>query len=136
MGRKKKMPFKLNPEWMLKEPLDFEYNKYTLLDYLQKCEILVSCGAAGVRLVNKATWKNTKIKVAVDLNGVPPEGIEGVEPLDKDISKQGVKCYGALGVGSFKMKLHKKCISALFESNQLDLNEDSIFDLSASIGET
>lgn len=38
MGRKKKMSFKLNPEWMLKEPLDFEYNKYTLLDYLQKCE--------------------------------------------------------------------------------------------------
>ena len=38
MARKKKMSFKLNPEWMLKEPLDFEYNKYTLLDYLQKCE--------------------------------------------------------------------------------------------------
>lgn len=38
MGRKKKMEFKLNPEWMLKEPLDFEYNKYTLLGYLQKCE--------------------------------------------------------------------------------------------------
>lgn len=38
MGRKKKMAFKLNPEWMLKEPLDFEYNKYTLLDYIQKCE--------------------------------------------------------------------------------------------------
>lgn len=38
MGRKKKITFKLNPEWMLKEPIDFEYNKYTLLDYLQKCE--------------------------------------------------------------------------------------------------
>jgi hypothetical protein len=38
MGRRKKMAFKLNPEWMLKEPLDFEYNKYTLLDYIQKCE--------------------------------------------------------------------------------------------------
>ena len=38
MARRKKIPFKLNPEWMLKEPLDFEYNKYTLLDYLQKCE--------------------------------------------------------------------------------------------------
>jgi hypothetical protein len=38
MARKKKMVFKLNPEWMLKEPLDFEYNKYTLLDYIQKCE--------------------------------------------------------------------------------------------------
>lgn len=38
MGRKKKISFKLNPEWMYKEPLDFEFNKYTLLDYLQKCE--------------------------------------------------------------------------------------------------
>jgi hypothetical protein len=38
MGRKKKIVFKLSPEWMLKEPLDFEYNKYTLLDYIQKCE--------------------------------------------------------------------------------------------------
>jgi hypothetical protein len=38
MARKKKLSFKLNPEWMLKAPLDFEYNKYTLLDYLQKCE--------------------------------------------------------------------------------------------------
>jgi len=38
MGRNKKNQFKLNPEWMFKKPLDFEYNKYTLLDYLQKCE--------------------------------------------------------------------------------------------------
>lgn len=38
MGRKKKSTFRLNPEWMFKEPVDFEYNKYTLLDYLQKCE--------------------------------------------------------------------------------------------------
>lgn len=38
MGRKKKISFKLNPDWMLKEPVDFEFNKYTLLDFLQKCE--------------------------------------------------------------------------------------------------
>jgi len=38
MARKKKISFKLDPEWLLKEPLDFEFNKYTLLDYLQKCE--------------------------------------------------------------------------------------------------
>ena len=38
MARRKKIAFKLNPEWMLKEPVDFEYNKYTLLDYIQKCE--------------------------------------------------------------------------------------------------
>lgn len=38
MARKKKISFKLDPEWLLKEPVDFEYNKYTLLNYLQKCE--------------------------------------------------------------------------------------------------
>jgi len=38
MARQKKQPFRLKPDWMLKKPVDFEYNKYTLLDYLQKCE--------------------------------------------------------------------------------------------------
>ena len=38
MARKKKQTFKLSPDWMLAEPIDFEYNKYTLLDYIQKCE--------------------------------------------------------------------------------------------------
>jgi hypothetical protein len=38
MARQKKQSFKLDPEWMLKKPVDFEFNKYTLLDYLQKCE--------------------------------------------------------------------------------------------------
>jgi hypothetical protein len=38
MPRKKKIHFRLSPDWMFSEPLDFEYNKYTLLSYLQKCE--------------------------------------------------------------------------------------------------
>ena len=38
MARKKKQSFKLNPDWMLSQPIDFEYNKYTLLNYIQKCE--------------------------------------------------------------------------------------------------
>lgn len=38
MGRKKKIELKLNPDWLLKEPIDFEYNKYKLLDYIKKCE--------------------------------------------------------------------------------------------------
>lgn len=30
--------FKLSPEWLFREPIDFEYNKYVLLSYIQKCE--------------------------------------------------------------------------------------------------
>jgi len=37
MGRQK-LHFKLKPDWMFSQPIDFEYNKYTLLDYIQKCE--------------------------------------------------------------------------------------------------
>ncbi len=39
MARKKKLNFKLEPDWMLKEPIDFEYNKYTLLNFIQKCQL-------------------------------------------------------------------------------------------------
>lgn len=38
MAKKKVIKFKLDPEWLFKGPLDFEYNKYTLLGYLKKCE--------------------------------------------------------------------------------------------------
>ena len=38
MARGKNQHFKLSPEWMFTQPIDFEYNKYTLLDYIQKCE--------------------------------------------------------------------------------------------------
>ena len=38
MTRRKKQTFKLKPDWMLSQPIDFEYNKYTLLNYIQKCE--------------------------------------------------------------------------------------------------
>lgn len=34
----KKSNFQLDPEWILKEPIDFEHKKYTLLAYLQKCD--------------------------------------------------------------------------------------------------
>jgi hypothetical protein len=35
---RKKQHFKLKPDWMFSHPIDFEFNKYTLLDYIQKCE--------------------------------------------------------------------------------------------------
>jgi len=38
MTRRKKQSFKLDPDWMLSQPIDFEYNKYTILNYIQKCE--------------------------------------------------------------------------------------------------
>lgn len=65
MARKRKTQFKLNPEWMFQEPIDFEFNKYTLLDYIQKCEqsfdsfkiypdfVEISLHLANVQSINK-----------------------------------------------------------------------------------
>ena len=38
MARRKNIKFKLDPEWLFNDPVDFEYNKYTILGYLKKCE--------------------------------------------------------------------------------------------------
>lgn len=35
---RKQHQFKLKPDWIVSQPIDYEYNKYTLLDYIQKCE--------------------------------------------------------------------------------------------------
>lgn len=102
---------------------------------LENCHILVGCGAAGVNLVAKGSWIGSGVRVVIDLNGVPPGGLEGVSPADSGVERDGAICHGAIGVGSLKMKLHRKCIASLFETNQLMLDEDSIFSLSASLPE-
>ena len=67
--------------------------------------------------------------VAIDLNAVPPAGLEGVEPRDRATQRDGVACYGAIGVGAAKMKIHKAAIRTLFESNDWVLDVDEIFAL-------
>src|SRR5262245_30250044 len=70
--------------------------------------LVVAAGAPGTVMLPKRIRDTCKtLKVAIDLNGVPPTGIEGVEPIDKGVERDGVTCYGALGVGGTKMKVHK-----------------------------
>jgi hypothetical protein len=57
------------------------------------------------------------LKVAVDLNAVPPLGVEGIGSMDKAVERGGRIDYGALGVGGLKMKIHKASVASLFESN-------------------
>lgn len=108
-------------------------NQTELRKIIEKCDVLIGCGAAGVKLAERHTWVLPNIKLALDLNGVPPGGLEGIEPTDNDVERNGIRCFGALGIGKLKMKIHRKCISALFENNQTVLEEDSIFDLSESV---
>lgn len=97
---------------------------------LHGIHVVIAAGAAGVCLLPKPVWESHKsIKVLVDLNAVPPLGIEGVDAMDRGAEKAGKIAYGALGVGSTKMKLHRKAIQQLFEASNQVLDAPQIHGL-------
>ncbi|GIX05568.1 MAG: MtdA bifunctional protein [Planctomycetaceae bacterium] len=96
--------------------------------------VVVSAGAAGAALLTRAQlWGIAGLHVALDLNAVPPPGLEGVDPRDKAQIRDGVVCYGALGVGGLKMKIHKAAIQQLFTDNSLVLETQALYDLACGL---
>jgi hypothetical protein len=97
-------------------------------------EVLLNCGPAGVMLVPRSAWAGRSgLVAAADLNAVPPLGIEGIDVNDDGVTRDGATVFGALGVGNFKMKLHKACIARLFESNDAVLDAESISDIARDL---
>lgn len=103
-------------------------------DACREVEILIAAGAAGAQLLSLEQRQSIAgLKVAIDLNAVPPEGLAGVEVMDRGAERDGVLCYGAIGVGGMKMKIHKACLARLFESNDQLLNTESIYRVGESL---
>ncbi len=101
---------------------------------LDGAALICNCGPAGVRLLSRGDWSGRKaLHVVVDLNAVPPSGIEGVEPTDDATQRDGTVAFGALGVGGLKMKIHKACVASLFERNDLVLDAESIAELAREL---
>src|SRR5690606_8292195 len=93
---------------------------------LSGVQVVFAAGAAGVQFLSTAEWSQPgTVQVIVDLNAVPPAGLEGVELHDAGEVRHGIACYGALGIGGMKMKIHKTAVARLFEAN------DRIYDLRA-----
>jgi hypothetical protein len=90
---------------------------------IEHTNIIFAAGAIGVQLLPLSAWKdNPNIELLADVNAQPPLGIEGLEATDKGKERHGKLCFGALGIGGLKLKLHRGCIGKLFESS------DSVFD--------
>ncbi len=96
--------------------------------------LVIAAGAAGAVLLPRAArWACPGLRVAIDLNAVPPLGIEGVEGTDKAVARDGVFSYGAIGVGDTKMKVHKAAIARLFESNDQVMDAEEVYALATSL---
>lgn len=97
---------------------------------LDDVQIVVAAGAAGVELLSSDGRRSAKsLQVAIDLNAVPPSGIGGIDVMDKAVERDGAICYGAIGVGVTKMKIHKAAIAKLFQANDRVLDAEEIYAL-------
>lgn len=96
--------------------------------------LIIAAGAAGIELLSAQRRARLRsLRVCVDLNAVPPLGIGGVEVMDKARDRDGQLCYGAIGVGGSKMKIHRAAIGRLFESNDQVLDTAAIYAIGQSL---
>jgi methylenetetrahydrofolate/methylenetetrahydromethanopterin dehydrogenase (NADP+) len=105
-----------------------------LAEVLEDRQLIIGAGAAGVTLLPADAWRGlSQLKALIDLNAVPPAGIEGVEANDKNAERGPIRAWGALGVGGIKMKIHKQAIQELFTSNDKLLDAEQVLELGRSL---
>jgi hypothetical protein len=101
---------------------------------LRDADVLLNSGPAGVQMVPAPAWtKANSLAIAVDLNAVPPLGIEGIDVSDAGVKRNGIVVFGAFGVGNFKTKLHKACVARLFTRNDLVLDAEAIAEIAREL---
>jgi methylenetetrahydrofolate/methylenetetrahydromethanopterin dehydrogenase (NADP+) len=102
---------------------------------LAAADLVVAAGAAGAVLLDAAGREAAgSARVLIDLNAVPPAGIEGLVAGDKARAAGKQLLYGALGVGGTKMKIHRAAIERIFSQPDAFLDAESLLAIGESIG--
>ncbi|MDD1622717.1 MAG: methylenetetrahydromethanopterin dehydrogenase [Methylococcaceae bacterium] len=90
---------------------------------IAEADIVFCTAKAGIRVLNAAVLAQAKqLKVAGDVNAVPPSGIEGVkvndfaEPLVQASQSAGAVGVGALAVGNVKYQLQHELLKSMLET--------------------
>ena len=97
-------------------------------------QVVIAAGKPGVELLSAEGRRSaTGLQVAIDLSAVPPLGIGGIEVTDKAKERDGAVCYGAIGVGGTKMKIHKAAIRQLFTANDQVFDAEEIYQIGRSM---
>jgi hypothetical protein len=97
--------------------------------------LVLAAGPAGVQLLPDALWRGAEsVEVLADFNAAEPLGIEGTGANDEFEDYDGKKVLGALAIGGPKMKVHKACLRRLFETNDVVLDIDGVYDVAKELG--
>jgi len=92
-------------------------------EHIKTADVVFSTGAAGIELLSTEHISSaSQLKVAADINAIPPSGISGLDPFDngKTItgSTSGAVGLGALAIGNIKYKTQSRLLTQMIESNE------------------
>jgi methylene-tetrahydromethanopterin dehydrogenase len=92
---------------------------------LADVDIVFCTAKAGIQVLNAATLASTtQLKVAGDVNAVPPAGIEGIKrndfgkPLIHATQAQGAVGVGALAIGNVKYQLQNEMLKLMLTAEE------------------
>lgn len=88
---------------------------------LAECDVALVAGRAGVQVLSAAELRSAKrLKVAADVNAVPPLGIEGVDVKADGAPIAGTPGVGigALAIGNIKFRLQHRLLQRIFEAGK------------------
>lgn len=121
---------------LIKSRVNIEVHSHQVADEetakkaLEGAQILITTGMPGVMLVKEEIWKaKPSIEVMADVNAVPPSGIDGIKVTDDGEVREGKMVFGAIAIGGLKMKIHRGGVAKLFESNDLVLDVEEIYEI-------
>jgi predicted dinucleotide-binding enzyme len=105
-----------------------------LAKVVEQADVIIAAGAAGATLLD-AAGRSIAIaaKVLIDLNAVPPAGIDGILATDKGKPHGAAVVYGALGVGGTKMKIHRAAIQRIFAQPDAFLDAEELLAIGDSL---
>jgi methylene-tetrahydromethanopterin dehydrogenase len=91
--------------------------------YIKTTDIVVATGAAGIELLSAELVASApKLKVAADVNAVPPAGIAGVDAFQNGTaiagSSSGAVGIGALAIGNIKYQAQNRLLKQMIETDK------------------
>lgn len=92
-------------------------------EYIKTADIVVATGAAGIELLSAALVASApQLKVAADVNAVPPTGIAGVDAFHNGTaiagSNSGAVGIGALAIGNVKYQAQNRLLKQMIETDK------------------
>lgn len=92
-------------------------------EYIKNADIVVATGAAGIELLSAELVSSApQLKVAADVNAVPPAGIAGVDAYQNGTaiigSNSGAVGIGALAIGNIKYQAQHSLLKQMIETEK------------------